>query len=183
MATASSTETLHTHTHTHTRKRRRICETECRIQQAKRTKEEKQAVHRGREHMCSVMYSARAECRRRDDMVNRGEREREERERKQRKKLQQQQKSDSRRKWSSHSGLEKEIWRSQRPRGGEREQREGQTAIEIATAVSTDHHAKLHTAHTATHEKNKNLRQNTHTHTHTHTPEGRIGTHGKKIAE
>ena len=26
------------------------------------------------------------------------------------------------RKWSSHSGLEKEIWRSQRPRGGEMEQ-------------------------------------------------------------
>ena len=28
----------------------------------------------------------------------------------------------SHRKWSSPSGLEKEIWRSQRPRGGEMEQ-------------------------------------------------------------
>ena len=33
--------------------------------------------------------------------------------------------------------------------------------------MSTDHHAKLHTAHTGTHEKNKNNAR-THTHTHTH---------------
>ena len=83
--------------------------------QAKRTKEEKQAVQRGREHMCSMMCSARAECRR-GDGERRGERE------KKTEKITAAKIQFSHRKWSSHSGLEKEILRSQRPRGGEMEQ-------------------------------------------------------------
>ena len=106
----------HTHIHTYTRKRRLICEeTENRIQQAKRTEEEKQAVQRGREHMCSMMCSARAECRR-GDGERRGERD------KKTEKITAAKIQFSNRKWSSHSGQEKEIWRSQRPRGGETEQ-------------------------------------------------------------